>query len=188
MLNNMKKIIFITGAARSGKSKLAVDLARGISDKVVFLATCKPEDTEMKERVRLHKKNRPCSWKTIEEDGNIASVLQKINSNYKVVIIDCLTLFISNLLLEGRKDKEIDNKIKKIGKIITKAPYTTIIVSNEVGSGIVPENKIARRFRDIAGIANQTIAKYADTVYFVVSGIALQMKGDGYGKVKRNSK
>lgn len=184
----MKKLIFITGAARSGKSGFAVELAKGITDKVVFLATCKPGDAEMKRRVKQHKLRRPGSWKTVEEDGDIVGALKKIGGDHKVVIIDCLTLFLSNLLLEGRRDREINSRIKEIGKVVSKAPYTTIVVSNEVGSGIVPENKLARRFRDLTGIANQTIAGYADTVYFMVSGIAMKMKEDGYGKVKGNSK
>lgn len=172
----MKKLIFITGSARSGKSRFAVSLARGISDKVAFVATAKPLDSEMNLRIIQHKKERPKTWLTIEGDGDIINRLTEIEPEYKVVIIDCLTMFVSDLVLEGLKDAEINDKIKKLNEVLLNAPYATIIVSNEVGGGIVPGNRLARRFRDLAGIVNQTVAGYASIVYLMVSGIPVLIK------------
>lgn len=184
----MRRIIFITGAARSGKSQFAVELTKGVAKtlkgrstpkgtgKVMFIATCIPEDDEMRRRVKLHKRDRPSSWKTIEGETDILKVLQNAKKTFKVVIIDCLTLFISDLLSKGFKEGEIKKKTREIVKFISGTPYTTIIVSNEVGSGIVPENKVARQFRDLVGVANQMIAQCADEVYFMVSGIPIKIK------------
>lgn len=183
----MGKIIFITGAVRSGKSQFAVELAGRLAKdtkatpkatgKVIFIATCVPEDGETKRRVKLHKRNRPFSWKTVEGEIDILKSLQKIRKTSQgVIIIDCLTLFISGLLLKGLKEGEIKKKTKEIVKIISGMSHTIIIVSNEVGSGIVPENKLARQFRDLVGIANQIMSRGADEVYFMVAGIPIKIK------------
>lgn len=173
----MGKLIFITGAARSGKSRLAVEMAMKISDKkVAFVATCIPFDDEMTSRVLLHKKSRPPCWKTIEVKGDLSKELKGIKTDFKVVIIDCLTLFVSRLLINGEKEEAIKKKVTAAVKFISKTPYTAVIVSNEVGGGVVPENKIAREFRDLAGIANQIVAKRANEVYLVVAGVPMRMK------------
>ncbi len=174
----MGKLIFITGGARSGKSKYAAKLAKNISRKVLFLATGTAKDEEMKKRIEEHKKSRPTYWETVEETKDIASALLNIKSSYKVVIIDCLTFFISNLLLDGINEKTILEEIRKIVEIILKNDYTAIVISNEVGGGIVPDNKLGRKFRDTAGLANQIIAESAQQVYLVVSGIPLKIKGE----------
>ncbi len=172
----MGKLIFITGGARSGKSKYALKLAKNISRKVLFLATGVAKDEEMKKRIEEHKKSRPRQWKTVEKTKDIASALLNIKSSYEAVIIDCLTFLISNLLLDGIDEKTILGEIKKIAEIILKADYTTIVISNEVGEGIVPDNELGRKFRDTAGLANQIIAESAHQVYLVVSGIPLKIK------------
>ncbi len=175
----MGRVIFITGGTRSGKSSFAVKMAKRISDtnsRVAFMATCIPEDEEMKRRVALHKKKRPFSWKTIEVKADILKELKKIKSSFKVVIIDCLTLFVSGLLMQGLNESQIKKKIEEIARFISHALYTTIVVSNEVGSGVVPENRLAREFRDLAGLTNQIVARKADEVYLVVSGIPLKIK------------
>ena len=174
----MGKLIFITGGARSGKSKYAVKLAKNISRKVLFLATGTAKDEEMKKRIEEHKKSRPRRWETTEKTKDLASVFLNIKSSYEVVIIDCLTFFISNLLLDGINEKTILGKIRKIVEIILKNDYTVIVISNEVGGGIVPDNKLGRKFRDTAGLANQIIAESAQQVYLVVSGIPLKIKGE----------
>ncbi len=172
----MKKFIFITGGARSGKSRYAQDLARGISKRVAFIATCIPQDEEMKNRIALHKKSRPSNWKVIEESKDIESTLVKLKNKTDVVIIDCLGLLISNLLSEGADEKVIEKKIRTIAQILPKVEFTSIVVSNEVGSGIVPDNPLARRFRDLLGLSNQIIAKKADEVIFIQSGIPITIK------------
>ncbi len=172
----MGKFIFITGGARSGKSRYAQDLARGISKRVAFIATCIPQDKEMKRRIALHKKSRPSNWKIIEESKDIESTLVKLKNKTDVVIIDCLGLLISNLLSEGADEKVIEKKIRTIAQILPKVEFTSIVVSNEVGSGIVPDNPLARRFRDLLGLSNQIIAKKADEVIFIQSGIPITIK------------
>ena len=174
----MGKIIFILGGARSGKSTYAIELAKRLDKKVAFIATCMPLDGEMKKRIQLHKKKRPPHWQTFEETKDIASLTKKLDSRFNVVIIDCLTLFISNLLSEGLSDRAIEVRINKMLKALLFARHTSIIISNEVGLGIVPNNPLARRFRDLAGKINQMIAQKADEVFFMISGMPLKMKGE----------
>ncbi len=173
----MEKVILIIGGARSGKSRYAQNLAKGISKKVCFVATCIPEDKEMKDRVALHKTSRPACWKTIEAPKNIKSILLKSKTKFDVIIIDCLGLLISKHLSLGLKEKQIEKEIKSIAQLLSKANLTSIIVSNDVGSGIVPENPLARKFRDILGLSNQIMSQYADAVYVMQAGIPLKIKG-----------
>lgn len=169
----MSKIALILGGVRSGKSQLAIKMAKEKGKKVAFVATCRPLDNEMKKRIELHKNARPKNWKTFEEPEDVGLLLEKIGNNFDVIIIDCLTLLVSNLLLKGLKEKDIEQKIRKI----MNAKTNLIIVSNEVGLGIVPDNKLARDFRDIAGKMNQVMAKKASKVFFMASGIPLEIKG-----------
>jgi len=169
----MGKITLILGGVRSGKSQLAIKMAKEKAKRVAFIATCRPLDEEMKKRIALHKKSRPASWHTFEEPEDVQSTLKNIGNRFDVVIIDCLTLLISNLLLKGLKEVDIEQKIKEIMGTST----NVIIVSNEVGLGIVPDNKLARAFRDIAGKMNQIVAKKASEVFFMASGLPLQIKG-----------
>jgi len=172
----MGKITFILGGARSGKSTYALNLAQERGKRVAFIATCEPGDAEMKKRIALHKKERPSGWKTFEEQKNISFVLKRIGPEFDLIIIDCLTLLISNLMLAGLKSDLIQNKIKDLLSEVTKIKSNCIIVSNEVGLGIVPENKLARDFRDIAGKTNQLVAKKSNQVFFIVSGIPWRIK------------
>ena len=173
----MNSITFIVGGARSGKSSYAIELAKGRDKKVAFIATCQPLDKEMKLRIELHKKKRPGHWKTFEEPKDLEGLLKRLGAEFDIVIIDCLTLFISNLLSKGLSDEEIEGLMDKISKILKAAKYKSIIISNEVGLGIVPRNRIARRFRDLAGKINQKAARNAEEVIFMVSGIPLSIKG-----------
>lgn len=173
----MGKLIFITGGSRSGKSTLAVALAKSIPKKKIFIATCSPKDSEMKKRVALHKRNRPSSWRTVETEGSLVSILRKETITDIVIIIDCLTLFVSSLLMKKVKEDRIKEEVSNIVQIIKDSKATVIIVSNEVGCGLVPENKLGRNFRDIVGLCNQIVAKGADEVNFAVSGIPLKIKG-----------
>ena len=154
-----------------------------MSKDVLFLATCFPHDDEMKRRVGEHKKNRPEDWKTIEEEKDILPILKGCKSD--VIIIDCLTLLVSNLLLAG---DDVEGAIKEVAEFLKEAKWTAIIVSNEVGCGIVPENELARKFRDIAGWANKLLARYADEVYFMVSGIPMKIKEEPQRTQRKNHK
>ncbi len=172
----MGKITFILGGARSGKSTYALDLAKKRAQKTVFIATCLALDKEMKQRIELHKKSRPADWQTFEEPYNISKVLKKIGDKFDCIIIDCLTLLVSNLMLSKDKNNSIETKITKIIAHLKKTKSISIIVSNEVGLGIVPVNRLARNFRDIAGLVNRIAAREADEVLFMVSGIPLKIK------------
>jgi adenosylcobinamide kinase/adenosylcobinamide-phosphate guanylyltransferase len=172
----MAKIIFILGGARSGKSTYALELAKKNKKKVAFVATCQGLDKEMSLRIRLHKKARPCHWQTFEEPRKVGALLNTIGSNFEVILIDCLTLLVSNLILKGYKKEAVEEEVNTILSAIKKTKARVIIVSNEVGLGIVPRNRLGRDFRDIAGLANQIVAKKADEVFFMISGIATKIK------------
>jgi len=173
----MKRFIFILGGARSGKSSYAVELAASSWKKIAFIATCSPLDGEMKKRISLHKKSRPRNWKLVEEGIKIDSALLKLGNKYEAALIDCMGLFVSNLMTEGLKDNEIEKRIKSFVRAILKVKLNVIVVSNEVGYGIVPDNALARRFRDLLGTANQMMAKKADEVIFMQAGIPVKIKG-----------
>ncbi len=173
----MSKITFILGGARSGKSSYAVKLAENHKKKkVAFIATCEPRDDEMKERVNMHRKSRPAAWDTFVRTEDIAGLLENFRSKYDVIIIDCLTLLVSNYMVARRRMEYIAHEIDVLLKALKKTKSKTVIVSNEAGLGIVPENKMARDFRDIAGRVNQMVAKNSNRVFFMVSGIPWRLK------------
>lgn len=167
----MGKITFILGGARSGKSNHAIELAKKNGKKIAFIATGIPFDNEMKKRIKIHKQNRPSDWYTFEEPKNITKALKKIKPNIDLIIIDCLTLLVSNLLLLKNDSSTIEKNILEMLKTLKAAKYKSIIVANEVGLGIVPNTNLGRDFRDIAGKVNQLTALKANQVIFMVSGI-----------------
>lgn len=171
----MGKITFILGGARSGKSTQALLLAKKYK-KVAFIATSQALDEEMAERIRLHKNSRPRHWQTFEQPKELAWELKRAGNGFDCVIIDCLTLLVSNLILAKASRESIENKINQMLCLLREAKYRSIIVSNEVGLGIVPNNKLAREFRDIAGRANQIVAKASSEVIFMVSGIPTKIR------------
>jgi len=173
----MKKFVFILGGARSGKSRYAVDLAKKNKGKTVFIATAACLDAEMKERIRLHKISRPSSWKVIEEPKDISSVLCTLGKPYSTALVDCLGLWVSNLLMDEIKDRAIKKRIKELISAIFKTRVSTVIVvSNEVGGGVVPGDPLSRRFRDLVGLANQSATEKADEVIFMQAGIPVKIK------------
>lgn len=172
----MKKFILVTGGARSGKSAFALEKAKKAGRKVLFIATAGIQDKEMAERVRLHKLSRPGTWQTIEEKKDVADRLRQLKKKYDAIIIDCLGLLISNLLSNGYSQRAIEQKLLGLSKAIKKIDTLIILVSNEAGMGIVPDNKLARRFRDLLGKGNQIMSACADEVIFMVSGIPMVIK------------
>lgn len=170
------KMIFITGGAKSGKSSFAMAEAAKIKGKKAYIATAEALDDEMRERIERHRKQRGNGWKTFEEPVKISGVIRKINGEYKVIVVDCLTLWLSNIMMNG---KVIEKEIKLLCAVLEEAGCTLFVVSNEVGMGIVPENDMAREFRDLAGMLNQKVAEIADEVYMVVSGIPVKIKKKG---------
>lgn len=173
----MGNITFIIGGSRSGKSAYAQELAKGSGRRVAFIATCIDlPDAEMKKRIMMHRKSRPKHWKTFEATQNLPLLLKQIGGKFEVIIVDCLTLLVSGLMLKGHKESIIINKINQLLKTSQKIKAKTIIVSNEVGLGIVPDNYLARNFRDIAGRINQITANKSDNVFFLVSGLPWRLK------------
>jgi adenosylcobinamide kinase / adenosylcobinamide-phosphate guanylyltransferase len=171
-------IILVTGGSRSGKSGFALSLAEGRGEPRVFLATAQAFDDEMKSRIEAHRRARPAGWGLREEPLRVPEALQRAREGgARTVLVDCVTIWMSNLLLadEGFGESEA---AAAAGELMAAARghCDVIIVTNEVGSGVVPDNALARRFRDCAGRANQLIAQAADEVYFLVSGIPMRMK------------
>lgn len=173
----MSKIIFILGGARSGKSTFAVKLAKeSKKKKIAFIATGQAWDSEMKKRISLHKQNRPGTFTTFEEPYNAAAQFKRIANKFDIIIVDCLTLLLSNLLLKKYGEKKIVIEMNNILTASKKHKITLIMVSNEVGLGIVPQTRLGRDFRDIAGKVNQIVAQNADSVFFMVSGLPWKIK------------
>jgi adenosylcobinamide kinase/adenosylcobinamide-phosphate guanylyltransferase len=182
---SMGKLVLVLGGARSGKSRFAAGLASEKNKKTAFVATCVPADEEMKQRIAQHRSSRPASWKTFEETENLAGLIAKINNDFDYILLDCLTLWLSNLLLKGCSEDKIQNEINKMVSCIKKGRAHLIIVSNEVGSGIVPEHKLGRDFRDMAGRIHQSLAHESHDVYLIVSGILAPSKK--WKKTKKHS-
>ena len=180
---NKKKLILVSGGARSGKSTFAEEWAAKYGNKVLFIATAERSDEEMDQRINEHIKNRPNSWETVESPLNISESLNESHMDYDTIILDCINLLSSNALLklpENSSQRESDEailiQIDDVLQIYNKFSATLIIVTNEVGLGLVPPYKLGRLFRDSLGRANQKIAKVADEVIFMVSGIPLYVK------------
>lgn len=166
-------LTLILGGARSGKSSFALDLARD-KEAVAFIATALPLDEEMDKRIRHHKEERPSHWKTIEEPIDLLTVIKGLN-DVEIIILDCLTMWVSNLL-ERYTDEEIIRIAEEIAKYSRDLKSEVITISNEVGLGIVPEYPIGRRYRDLLGRVNQIFAKYSNKVFFMIAGIPLEVK------------
>lgn len=172
------KMTFIIGGARSGKSSFALKKAEEIGRKRLYIATAQPLDDEMRQRIESHKRGRGRGWDTTEEPVDIAKVVKDGGKRYDVMVIDCLTLWLSNLIEEGDGTGG-ENLKKRLDDLIDASKISkahVIIVSNEIGLGIVPENRLARGFRDLEGMVNQRVAQAASEVYFVVSGIPMRLK------------
>ena len=171
-------MIFITGGCRSGKSRYALQYANQHYSRKVFLATCEALDEEMARRIENHKKVRGPEWRTIEEPVEIARKIRECERGGEVILIDCLTLWLYNLLMKWDDDLKIIGEAEKLIETIKQSPASFILVSNEVGMGIVPADPLSRRYRDLLGTMNQRIAEALDTVIFMVSGIPIFLKGN----------
>lgn len=183
----MNKIHLITGGSRSGKSAYAQRLAEALPGPRAYLATCPVIDAETAKRVKLHREARSASaWETIEEPVDPAGAIGRAAA-YRVLLVDCLTLWVNNLLYEAElqgalfKEEEAAVRCRELIAACRAFPGTVILVTNELGMGIVPENEVTRRFRDCAGRCNQLIAAAAAEVTLVVSGIPLRLKGGTSG-------
>ncbi len=170
-------VILVIGGARSGKSSFAQTLAQGREGRKVFIATAQAGDDEMRLRIEKHRSERPTGWHTIEEPRRLLQALDGCAGTCEVVLIDCIGLWISNLLLADNADGAILQEVEAVLARCRTSKACVIIVSNETGMGIVPDNRLSRRFRDVLGKTNQELAAAADEVYFLVAGIQLQIKG-----------
>jgi len=177
-VKHIKEIVLIIGGCRSGKSRHALELATRVAGQErIFIATCLPRDNEMQERVRRHQKERDQRWKTIEAPFRLPEAINDHSCKANVIVVDCLTLWLSNLLLENDDTLGIQGRIHELTQSLEMAQCSIFLVSNEVGAGIVPENRLARLFRDTAGFANQQVAAGADRVVWMVAGIPVPIKG-----------
>jgi adenosylcobinamide kinase/adenosylcobinamide-phosphate guanylyltransferase len=166
-------LTLLIGGARSGKSDAAQAMAARWRGPVVFVATAEARDDEMAERIARHRAARPSSWATIET-GDIASALMGAPDD-AFVIVDCLTLWLSRLMERELSDTDIGDVVGEAARIAAARPSATVAITNEVGSGIVPDNPLARRYRDLLGGANRTCAAAADRTLLVVAGRALEL-------------
>ncbi|MBW1675467.1 MAG: bifunctional adenosylcobinamide kinase/adenosylcobinamide-phosphate guanylyltransferase [Deltaproteobacteria bacterium] len=180
----MKEIVFITGGCRSGKSKFALAFADRHFERKVFMATCCVQDEEMRQRIKEHQKARGSDWQTVEVSTALSEAVASHSRHADVILIDCLTLWVSNLLADGASQEQILVRTDALTQAIEEATCSVILVSNEVGTGIVPENALARRFRDVAGLVNQKVAACADSVVWMVAGIPVFVKGVPNGREK----
>ena len=171
-----KELVLVLGGTRSGKSLWALRYAEESYSSYLFLATARVLDEEMSERVKLHKESRGPNWNLLEEPVEIAEALRKKCRNLEAVLIDCLTVWLSNILLERGKE-DIGIYQDRLLKALAERKQAIIVVSNEVGMGIVPDYPLGREFRDLAGQLNQRIAALADRVIFMAAGLPLYLKG-----------
>jgi adenosylcobinamide kinase/adenosylcobinamide-phosphate guanylyltransferase len=173
----VKRRILVLGGCRSGKSSFALETAQKFKgNNKIFIATCIPGDDEMKQRVARHQQDRSRSWKTIEAPVKLPKAITEYSSSADVIIIDCLTLWVSNLLMNSDDSRKIEIQISLLTGAIEESRCPIVLVSNEVGQGIVPDNKLARQFRDLVGQTNQAVASCVDQVILTVAGIPLTIK------------
>jgi adenosylcobinamide kinase/adenosylcobinamide-phosphate guanylyltransferase len=173
----MHPTILITGGSRSGKSGYALALGEKLGGQNnIFIATCVPSDEEMQKRVQRHKLERGPHWHTIEEPLDLPKAIDQAGAHAEVMLIDCLTLWVSNLMAAHEDDDLLLDKVQMLCSALDSPPCPIVLVTNEVGAGIVPENPLVRRFRDLAGWTNQLVAAACRQVFWMVAGIAVPVK------------
>ena len=183
----MGKLTLLLGGARSGKSSFAENRAKEIGgESVLYVATSEIKDEEMEERVIKHRADRPSAWETVEAPRNVAQAIRQVRSDASVILLDCMTFLVANHLMEAAApvDDPFDKKIERaivaeaeaLIAYVQDTDVELIVVSNEVGLGLVPAYELGRAYRDVLGRANQTLAKHADEVLFLVAGIPMKVK------------
>jgi adenosylcobinamide kinase / adenosylcobinamide-phosphate guanylyltransferase len=167
------EIVLFLGGARSGKSRMAQARAEAMTGELIYVATGEALDAEMHERIERHRADRGARWRTVEAPLELADVIYRESTPGRVLLVDCLTLWLSNLMF---RERDVSIETDGLLEALRAAQGTVLLVSNEVGMGIVPENALARRFRDEAGRLNQRVASAAHEVLLVAAGLALRMK------------
>lgn len=166
-------VLLVLGGARSGKSRYAQARAEALDGDLVFVATAQALDEEMAARIRYHQSDRDARWRTVEEPFDLAAVISGWDEGGRVLLVDCLTLWVSNLLLAER---DVPAETARLVKTLGNSVGNIVLVANEVGLGIVPDNALARRFRDAAGLVNQAVAARAEEVVFMAASLPLRLK------------
>jgi adenosylcobinamide kinase/adenosylcobinamide-phosphate guanylyltransferase len=177
-----KTVTLVLGGARSGKSRHAQELAAAFS-RVVYIATARRGDAEMRAKIARHRRERPASWKTIEASTGLDSVVREEGPRADLLLIDCLTYYMANLM--GRRSgghRKIQTHIQRLCEAVRETEASVVMVSNEVGSGVVPPYRSGREYRDLLGELNQQVAKIADRVILMVAGLPLTLKDDTKGR------
>ena len=173
------RLALILGGARSGKSRYGLGLAARCPAPRLFVATCEPRDAEMEARIEAHQRERGSDWATREVPLKLAAALNEAQGHYGVIVVDCLTMWVSNLLLQADASPgSIQTACEHLLEVLAQTAAPTILISNEVGWGIVPDNPLARKFRDQAGWLHQRLAQVADLVVLVVAGVPVLIKSD----------
>jgi adenosyl cobinamide kinase/adenosyl cobinamide phosphate guanylyltransferase len=172
-----KQLVLILGGARSGKSRYAQELAPQLGARVAYLATAEARDDEMQTRIANHRAERPADWQTLEAARAVGATLARAQAD--VIILDCLTLLVTNVMLaaeEADQPARVNDEVVKLLAAYRAGNFSLVIVSNEVGMGIVPDNALARAYRDLLGAVNQHIARVADSVVLMVAGLPMRVK------------
>ncbi len=174
-MSDRSRCVLVLGGARSGKSAFAERKALSSGQTAHYIATGRAWDDEMKTRIAQHRVQRGDLWTTHEEPLELVKILDRLDQPGNVILVDCLTLWVTNLMMEEGRD--VETAFGPLVDLAASAKARIVFVSNEVGLGIVPENRMARQFRDHAGRLHQRIAAVADEVYFIAAGLPLKMKG-----------
>ena len=169
------KLILVLGGAASGKSQAALDLAGQVGPRA-FVATGQALDREMAARIERHQATRSADWETVEVPSHLALWFSENGQNYQTIVLDCLTLWLSNLRRRRRRDMAVSEATADLLRAIRTTRARVVIVSNELGLGLVPATKAVRAFRDLAGRVNQQVAAEADEVYLTITGLPLRLK------------
>lgn len=179
-----RSLTLITGGARGGKSGFAQALAAKMGERVTFVATAEAKDEEMRARIERHRNSRPRQWSTIESPVAVAKAVRMAARQSEVVLLDCLALLVANLLLEADEkqvmaEQRVGSEISELVAAYEAGSASLIVVSNEVGMGIVPAYPLGRTYRDLLGSANSCVARAADRVFLMVAGLAMEIKASG---------
>ena len=181
------KNILIIGGARGGKSRFAQELAQKSGEPVLFVATAEAGDEEMQHRIEEHQRSRPAAWSTLEVTTHIGNQIAQNIGGAKVVIVDCITLLVNNIFSQHNYqtdeqidaslvEKEVTIEVSELVECINRVDASFILVTNEVGTGLVPVSRLGRLYRDLLGKANQILAEHADEIYLMVAGLPIRIK------------
>jgi len=173
-----RPLVLVGGGARSGKSRWALARAASLGRRRLFVATAEPSDDEMRARIARHRAERAGSFETVEEPLALPELIGRAagEATYDVVLVDCLTLWISNLLVRGAGAEEVEGRVAALADALAARATPVVVVSNEVGMGLVPETPLGRLFRDVAGGAHQRLAALADEICVAVMGVVLRIR------------